>query len=378
MSDSNFKDLHQKQVKKRGEEASTVRKVVAIVLTTLLVVFIGAGIAGYLYIKSALEPVDPEAEETTTVEIPLGSSTSHIAGILKENDLIKNEMIFRFYTKFKNESDFQAGEYQFAQSMSIDQLTESLKTGKVIREPLFRVTVPEGRQITQIAERFADSEHTDFTAEEFMKKADDPEYLEGLMEQYPELLTEDINNKDIRYPLEGYLFASTYDFFEENPSIEEIIENMLARTQENVLPYLPELEELGISTVHDAITMASLIENEAPTEEDRKKIAGVFYNRLEADMPLQTDPTVLYALGKHKDRVLNKDLEVDSPYNTYQVKGLPIGPISNFNKNSLEAALQPEESDYMYFVANSEGEVYYAETYDEHLELKKEHIDSQR
>ncbi|MFG6118923.1 endolytic transglycosylase MltG [Thalassobacillus sp. B23F22_16] len=378
MSDSNFKDLHQKQVKKRGEEASTVRKVVAIVLTTLLVVFIGAGIAGYLYIKSALEPVDPEAEETTTVEIPLGSSTSHIASILKENDLIKNEIIFRFYTKFKNESDFQAGEYQFAQSMSIDQLTESLKTGKVIREPLFRVTVPEGRQITQIAERFADSEHTDFTAEEFMDKADDPEYLEDLIEQYPELLTEDITNKDIRKPLEGYLFASTYDFYEENPSIEEIIENMLARTQENVLPYLPELEELGISTVHDAITMASLIENEAPTEEDRKKIAGVFYNRLDADMPLQTDPTVLYALGKHKDRVLNKDLEVDSPYNTYQVKGLPVGPISNFNKNSLEAALQPEESDYMYFVANSEGKVYYAETYDEHLELKKEHIDSQR
>ncbi|WP_085508950.1 endolytic transglycosylase MltG [Thalassobacillus devorans] len=378
MSDSNFKDLHQKQVKKRGEEASTVRKVVAIVLTTLLVVFIGAGIAGYLYIKSALEPVDPEAEETTTVEIPLGSSTSHIASILKENDLIKNEIIFRFYTKFKNESDFQAGEYQFAQSMSIDQLTESLKTGKVIREPLFRVTVPEGRQITQIAERFADSEHTDFTAEEFMDKAEEPEYLEDLMKQYPELLTEDITNKDIRNPLEGYLFASTYDFYEENPSVEEIIENMLARTQENVLPYLSELEELGISTVHDAITMASLIENEAPTEEDRKKIAGVFYNRLEADMPLQTDPTVLYALGKHKDRVLNKDLEVDSPYNTYQVKGLPVGPISNFNKNSLEAALQPEESDYMYFVANSEGEVYYAETYEEHLELKKEHIDSQR
>ncbi|MFG6114236.1 endolytic transglycosylase MltG [Halobacillus sp. MO56] len=378
MSDSNFKDLYQKRLKRRGEEASTVRKVVAIVLTTLLVVFIGGGIAGYLYIKASLEPVDPNAEEEITVEIPLGSSTSSIASILEENDLIKNDVIFRFYTKFKNESDFQAGEYQFTQAMSIDQLIESLKTGKVIREPLFRVTVPEGRKITQIAKTFAKSKQTDFTAEEFMKKADDPEYIEKLMEQYPQLLTEEIQSPEIRHPLEGYLFASTYDFYEENPSIETIIEGMLTRTQENIMPYLPELENLGISTVHEVITMASLLENEAPTAEDRKKIAGVFYNRLEEEMPLQTDPTVLYALGKHKDRVLHEDLEVKSPYNTYQIKGLPIGPISNFNKNSLEAAVRPSESDYLYFVADGDGNVFYSTNYDDHLKKKKKHIDSQR
>ncbi|WP_028783301.1 endolytic transglycosylase MltG [Thalassobacillus devorans] len=378
MSDSNFKDLYQKRLKKRGEEASTVRKVVAIVLTTLLVVFIGGGIAGYLYIKAALEPVDPNAEEEITVEIPLGSSTSSIASILEEKNLIKNDVIFRFYTKFKNESDFQAGEYQFTQAMTIDQLIESLKTGKVIREPLFRVTVPEGRKITEIAETFAKSKQTDFTAEAFIKKADNPKYIKKLMEQYPQLLTEEIQSPKIRHPLEGYLFASTYDFYEKNPSIETIIERMLTRTQEIVLPYRPELENLSISTVHELITMASLLENEAPKAEDRKKIAGVFYNRLEKEMPLQTDPTVLYALGKHKDRVLHKDLEVESPYNTYQIKGLPVGPISNFNKNSLEAAVNPPESDYLYFVADSEGNVYYSKNYDEHLKKKKKHIDSQR
>ncbi len=109
-------------------------------------------------------------------------------------------------------------------------------------------------------------------------------------------------------------------------------------------------------------------------EDERKKIAGIFYNRLADDMRLQTDPTVLYALGEHKSRVYYKDLEVDSPYNTYRNNGLPVGPISNFSENALEAVVQPEESDYLYFLAGDDGEIYYARTFDEHEELIEKHM----
>src|SRR5690625_770895 len=113
-------------------------------------------------------------------------------------------------------------------------------------------------------------------------------------------------------------------------------------------------------TIHEAITFASLVEKEAKTSEQRELIAGVFYNRLDKDMPLQTDPTVLYALGKHKDRVLYKDLEVDSPYNTYKIDDLPVGPISNFSKTALEATLDPNENEYIYFLHDKEGEIHYS------------------
>ncbi|QHT47244.1 endolytic transglycosylase MltG [Bacillus sp. SB49] len=376
LSKSDFNTQYKKKLKNRIEEASTVRKIVAGILTALVLILLIGGLSGYLYVRSALQPVDPGNEKQKNVEIPLGSSTSQIASILEENDIIKNGMIFRFYTKFKNESDFQAGDYQFTSSMSIDEVIESLKEGKLVKDAAVTVTIPEGRDLEEIAGAYA--EKMDFTKEEFLKRANDEEYVKTLMEKYPDLLTEDILNEDIRYPLEGYLFASTYPFNVEDPSIDQIIESMLDRTQSVVLPYMDEVDGLkGIEDVHDLVTMASLLENEARTAESREEISGVFQNRLEEEMPLQTDPTVLYALGEHKDRVLYEDLEVDSPYNTYQVKGLPVGPISNFNENSLKAAAEPNDNDYLYFLADSDGDIHYSETLKQHNIYKEEHITGQ-
>ncbi|GGF07280.1 endolytic murein transglycosylase [Halobacillus andaensis] len=370
---SDFKKSYKERLKNRSEEASKVRKIVAIVLAVLAVLLIIALISGYLYIKSSLQPVDPDDESQINVEVPIGSSTSQIASILKENDVIKNELIFRFYTKFKNETGFQAGDYSFTASMTLDEIIESLKTGKIVKEPAVRVTIPEGRNLEQIAEIYA--EEFDFTEEEFLEQANDEEYINQLMEDYPTLLSDEVLNEDIRYPLEGYLFATTYDYFVEDPTIEQIIEEMVSRTEATVLERSEEIEESDL-TIHEILTMASLVENEAPNEDSRKDIAGVFYNRLDEDMMLQTDPTVLYALGEHKDRVLFEDLEVDSPYNTYQNKGLPVGPISSFNVNSLEATFNPSDNEYLYFLANSEGEIFYAEDFEEHKELREEHIDN--
>ncbi|WP_406944441.1 endolytic transglycosylase MltG [Halobacillus sp. SY10] len=373
MSNSDFKNQYKKRLKTRIEEASKVRKIVSIILTVLVLALVIGGLTGYFYVKSALEPVEPGNDKQINVDIPLGSSTSSIASILEENDIIKNDLIFRFYTKFKNESGFQAGNYQFTSSMTLNEIIETLKTGKLVKEPVYKVTVPEGRNLGQIAEVYA--EDLPFTKEEFMEKVDDETYVKELMSEYPQLLTEDILKEEIRHPLEGYLFAATYDVYVEDPTIDQLVKKMLDKTQAVVLPYVNQMGNLeGIENVHDLVTMASLLENEARTAESRQMISGVFQNRIDKDMKLQTDPTVLYAHGEHKDRVLYEDLEIESPYNTYYITGLPVGPISNFNENSLQAAAKPKDHEYFYFLADSSGEIHYASSLEEHNQLKNEYI----
>jgi UPF0755 protein len=373
MSRKNYLEQLKENLRDRGEEARTVRKTVFIILLSLTLLIIIGGFSSYLYINSALQPMDPGNEETTRVEIPMGSSTSNIAEILEENDIIKNATIFNLYTKFTSSDNFQAGEYAFSPSMSMDEIIESLENGQV--SAVHTVTIPEGYTVEQIGETFADT--LDFTKDDFLETVNDSDYIEQLIEEYPDILSEEILDAEIRQPLEGYMFASTYELYEEEPSIESIVEMMLERTESVVSPYFEEIEEKGL-TVHEALTFASLVENEARTEEQRREISGVFYNRLEEGMRLQTDPTVLYALGEHKDRVLYDDLEIESPYNTYRIEALPVGPISNFHENSLDAVLYPEESDYLYFLHDGEGEIYYSDSYEEHLDNREKYIQSER
>ncbi|MRG86685.1 endolytic transglycosylase MltG [Salinibacillus xinjiangensis] len=371
MSTSNQDDQQKKKIKNRYEEARTVRRVVLIVLAIILVILTAVGVSGYYYVKSALEPVAPNSDEVKNVEIPLGSTVSRIGSILEQENIINNGTVFRYYVKFKNEADFQAGEYELSPSMTLDEIIESLKTGSVMEEAVVRVTIPEGKTIEEMASIFAN--HTSVKEEEFLERVNDREYVKSLIELYP-VLTEDILKDDIRYYLEGYLFAATYDFFTEDPTPEQIIEKMLDKTEEVVLQYMDQFEKYEL-TIHEAVTMASLVENEAREYKDRRLIAGVFYNRMEEGMPLQTDPTVLYALGEHKDRVLNDYLKIDSPYNTYMYADLPIGPISNFAENALQAVVEPKDSNYLYFLAASDdGTIYYSETNAEHNRKREKYI----
>lgn len=358
-------------MKKRAEEASTVRKIVSIIIIAMVLIIIIGGISGYLYISSSLKPVDPDSDEEIAVEIPMGSSTSTIANTLEENGIIKDARVFRFYTKFNNITEFQAGEYTFTPAMNFNEIIESLQTGRVVMEATHRITIPEGLTVDQIAEIY--SENLDFTKEEFLERINDEAFIEELIEKYPDILTEEILHEDIRTPLEGYLFASTYDFYEENPSIDTIIEKMLQQTQSVYNRYREQVESTEF-TVHEAITFASIIEKETAAEEQRPQISGVFYNRIENDMKLQTDPTVIYALGEHQEVVTFEDLEVESPYNTYLVEALPIGPISNFAENSLKAVVEPEESNYLYFLHDSEGNLHFAEDFEQHVENREEYI----
>ncbi|MEH7223152.1 endolytic transglycosylase MltG [Bacillus sp. JJ1566] len=377
MSDNESKkEVYKKNLKERHSEAKMIRKIVFIVFIIILLALSGIIGGGYLYIKSALEPVNPTNKESIEVTIPIGSSPTAIARILEKNDVIKNAKVFRYYTKFKNESGFQAGEYTFNQSMNFDEIIESLKSGILMGEPAFKLVIPEGKQLEEIATIIA--EQTGYTQEEIIKKMDDTAYVNDLISRYPSILTEEILNKDIKHPLEGYLFPATYPFYEKKPSIESIVETMLEQTEKVLVKYVGLIEgNKYIDSTHKLLTMASLIEEEATAQTDRETISSVFYNRLNIDMPLQTDPTVLYALGKHKDRVLYEHLEVNSPYNTYKITGLTPGPIANSGESSLSAALNPAETDYLYFLAAPTGEVYYSRTLEEHNALKAQYITNQ-
>ena len=352
------------KMKERKKEVKVVRRITAVIALIALVILLVVGFSGYKYVTSALQPVNTEATKEITVEIPMGSGITSIASILEDKGIIKNARIFKYYAKFKNESQFQAGSYTMTQAMTLDEIIESLKTGKVYREPLFTITVPEGLTLDQIAAVIA--KKTDYTAEQFMEKVTDKQFIEAMVADYPTLLTEEVYGENIRYALEGYLYPATYPFYEEKPSLDEIITTMIDATSDIVSNYSAEIEEKDM-TVHELLTFASLLEKEATAQTDRETIASVFYNRLKIDMPLQTDPTVLYSLGSHKERVLYEDLEVDNPYNTYKNVGLPPGPIAGPGKVSIEAALNPSNTDYLYFLADESGVNHFAKTYDEHL-----------
>lgn len=352
-------------------ERKNIRKTVLIIVSAIVFIILVGSISGYLYIKSALGPVDSESTKKIAINIPVGSSSSEIGKILEDNQVIKDGRVFRFYTRFTKETGFRAGDYVFPQTLELNEVIRSLQKGRSPIEARYKITIPEGMTLDEIATIYA--KEMPFTKEQFLEKVNDRDYVKELIQEYDQILSNDILHEDIRAPLEGYLFAATYEYNQEDPDLESVIERMLAKTNQILIPYLDVMEEQGF-TIHEAVTFASIVEKETGTVDQRKEISGVFYNRLQKGMRLQTDPTVLYALGKHKSKVILKDLDVKSPYNTYRISGLPVGPISNFGKDALDAALYPEDTDFIYFLHDAKGDIYFSETHDEHIEMKQKHI----
>ncbi|WP_203246838.1 endolytic transglycosylase MltG [Sporosarcina beigongshangi] len=364
MDNGSKKDVMLERMREKKKEVKIVRRIVLVITLLVLIVGLIGGRSVYKYITGALQPVDPDSEEVIVVEIPIGSGLDTISAKLAENGIIKDARIFKYYAKFNNESQFQAGTYDLTKAMTLDELIESLKTGRVYREPVFTMTVPEGLTLQQIAAVV--EKRTGISEKEFLDYVNDETTINMLMGKYSTILTEDIKAENIKYPLEGYLFPATYPFYEEKPTVATVVDTMIQATATNITPYLDYLQNEEKS-VHWLLTFASLLEEEATAKSDRETIASVFYNRLKIDMPLQTDPTVLYALGKHKDRVLYEDLEVQDPYNTYVNKGLPPGPIAGAGKSSLEAVIDPSQTDYLFFLADKEGTNHFTDSYEEHL-----------
>lgn len=383
------KDRDQR-VQKKKKQNTIAKRIVLTVLGILFVLMVATGIFAVTYVRSNLNAMDAKATEFVTVEIPAGSSNREIGTILEKKGLIKNGQFFNYYTKFKNYGNFQSGYFNLQKSMDLDTIIQKLQEqGTKTPEPpvLGKITIPEGYTIDQIAEVVSvdasskSGAKTPYTQEEFLKVIQDDAFIEKMVAKYPKLLaTLPSKESGVRYRLEGYLFPATYGYGKDS-KMEDLVDQMLAAMDQNLSAYYDTMEAKNID-VNEALTLASLIEKEGATDKDRKDIASVFYNRLNQDMPLQSNIAILYAQGQlGKKTTLKEDATIDtnieSPYNIYKNTGLMPGPVDSPGLSTIEAAVNPSKTDYLYFVANVEtGEVYFAKTYEEHTKNVEEHVNS--
>ncbi|WP_330165100.1 endolytic transglycosylase MltG [Streptococcus sinensis] len=381
-----------RNTKKKKRQNKVARN---IVLTVLLIVLIGVGVTGFVgynYFSSALKPIDANSTEYVTVEIPAGSNSKEIGEILEKNGLIKNAQVFNLYSKIRSYGNYQSGYYNLQKSMDLDSIAKQLQEGgtETPQPPVLgKITIPEGYTLEQIAETVTanaaatskKNAKTPFNKEDFLNKVQDEDFIAKMLAKYPQLLAT-LPGKDsgVKYRLEGYLFPATYEYGKET-TVEELIDQMLAAMNTNLSQYYSIIESKNL-TVNEVLTLASLVEKEGSTDQDRKDIASVFYNRLNQAMPLQSNIALLYAQGKlGKKTTLKEDAEIDtnidSPYNVYKNQGLMPGPVDSPSLSALEATINPSKTDYLYFVANVEtGVVYFANTYEEHAKNVEEHVNS--
>ena len=358
----------------RKKETSIIKKIMKYFMIALLVIVLVGGFFTWNYIKGETQPVDTAQTELVSFEIEQGASVKEVSKALEEEGIIRNSKLFNFYLKFKNVSGFKSGLFHVSKSMTLDEIIAELSgQGKDKDQNATKVLIREGEQLTEIAKEVEKS--TKYSAEDFMAKVQDEDFLRYLVQKFPKLLTQSYNGYQVKYVLEGYLFPATYDM-NDSKTLQMLITEMVAKTDEVMSKYYDKILASDY-TLQEIMAMASLIEKEGTKLEDRKKISSVFHNRIKENMKLQTDVSVQYALGEHKEALSLEDLEVDSPYNLYQNYGVGPGPYNSPSEDSIVAALEPEKTDYLYFLADIHTkEIYYAKTYEEHLELKAKYIDN--
>ena len=358
----------------RKKETSIIKKIMKYFMIALLLIVIIGGFFTWNYIKSETQPVDTAQTELVSFEIEQGASIKEVSKALEKEGIIRNSKLFNFYLKFKNVSGFKSGLYHVSKSMTLDEIIAELSgAGKDKDQNATKVLIREGEQLTDIAKEVEKS--TKYSAEDFMAKVQDEDFLRYLVQKFPKLLTQSYNGYQVKYVLEGYLFPATYDM-NDSKTLQMLITEMVAKTDEVMSKYYDKILKSDY-TLQQILALASLIEKEGTKLEDRKKISSVFHNRIKENMMLQTDVSVQYALGEHKEALSLSDLKVDSPYNLYQNYGVGPGPYNSPSEDSIVAALEPEKTDYLYFLADIHTkEIYYAKTYEEHLELKAKYIDS--
>lgn len=344
-----------------------MKKIKIIAIVVLIIVL--AILLGYKLMFTKVSSSDEEIE----VAIPLGTGTNGIANILKENNIIRSKLGFKIYTKLNKVSNFQAGTYYLKQNMSLKEISEMLKSGIMYDQNEIKITYLEGKNMRWLAKKI--SEVTNNTEDEVFEVLSRENYIDSLIEKYW-FITDDIKDKDIYYPLEGYLFPDTYALKNKDVKVEEIFEKMLDKMGKVLEEYKDEIEKSKYS-VHQLLTIASIVETESVNKEDRKGVAGVIYNRLNRNMAIQSDVTTYYAF---KIDMGERDLyqrEIDT-YNKYNTRGpnmegkLPVGPISSVSKLSIEAAIEPKDTDYLFFVADKNGKVYFSKTNTEHNQIISE------
>ncbi|HFI0400036.1 TPA: endolytic transglycosylase MltG [Streptococcus suis] len=372
---------HRANKQRRKKQDKAAKRIVSVIMSIIVVAVLVTGLTGYMWVKSSLEPVNTKATEAIQVEIPEGSSTLEIGKILVDNKLIKNATIFNYYSKIKSYNNFQSGFYNLKQNMSVDDIAKALQesgTPTAQKEAAGKILIVEGYTLTQIAQAITDNTKTEdkndktpFTTEQFMATVTNQDFINRMVATYPKLFASlPAADSGVIYQLEGYLFPAVYEYSDET-TIEELVEQMIAAMDNRLQPYYETIAAKNL-TVNEVLTLASLVEKEGSTDEDRRNIASVFFNRLNAAMPLQSNIAILYAQGKlGQETTLAEDAAIDtsieSPYNIYWTPGLMPGPVDSPSLSAIEAVINANTTDYLYFVADvTTGNVYFTNNIDEH------------
>ncbi|HEL2194476.1 TPA: endolytic transglycosylase MltG [Streptococcus suis] len=372
---------HRANKQRRKKQDKAAKRIVSVIMSIIVVAVLVTGLTGYMWVKSSLEPVNTKATEAIQVEIPEGSSNLEIGKILVDNKLIKNATIFNYYSKIKSYNNFQSGFYNLKQNMSVDDIAKALQesgTPTAQKEAAGKILIVEGYTLTQIAQAITDNTKTEdkndktpFTTEQFMATVTNQDFINRMVATYPKLFASlPAADSGVIYQLEGYLFPAVYEYSDET-TIEELVEQMIAAMDNRLQPYYETIVAKNL-TVNEVLTLASLVEKEGSTDEDRRNIASVFFNRLNAAMPLQSNIAILYAQGKlGQETTLAEDAAIDtsieSPYNIYWTPGLMPGPVDSPSLSAIEAVINANTTDYLYFVADvTTGNVYFTNNIDEH------------
>ncbi|MEN6412578.1 MAG: endolytic transglycosylase MltG [Veillonellales bacterium] len=324
---------------------TTTVKWLIVVMTTIII------IVSTVY-EGRVTPVAASISNPVIITVQPGMSANEIGNLLYERGLIQSVMVFHLAAKMHNlENSLQAGEYAFTREMSVQQIVARLAKGETAYR---QITIPEGYSVEQIA-RLVEEKNLG-SSEKFKAAARD-------YTPYAYMATA---NTGVTYKSEGYIFPDTYRIA-RGTTEEQLLSMMVSQFDEQFTPVMrARVKELGLS-IREVVILASLVEKEAQLAQDRPLIAGAFFNRIRQDMPLQSCATIQYILGYPKAELSIEDTMIASPYNTYQNKGLPPGPIANPGKAAIQAVLYPAVTDYLYFVADKQGAHHFSRTYEEHL-----------
>ena len=318
-----------------------------LILAIVGVLIVGGGLGALYLIPNTFAQDDG----TQVLVIEKGQTGSEIADMLFERGLIRSTQGFKLWLYLSGTNDkLQTGHYQIPNKVTVRELISLLQEGHV---ESIRVTIPEGYTVGDIAivlEKNQIMKAKDFLAE--AKTFVPYPYMKG--------------TRPATYPVEGFLFPSTYEI-PVGATPREVIQMMADEMNRYLTPAVKKQIQAQHMSIHDFVTLASIVERESLFDADRPTIAGVFKKRLAHGIPLQSDATISYVLGYAKENVTIGDTQLQSPYNTYVSKGLPPGPIANPGKKSLDAVLHSENTDYLYFVADKEGHNHFSKTYEEHL-----------
>ena len=328
-------------------------------------------VGGCLFYNYQLSPVS-SSNDTVEVEIPNNTTARGIASILKKNNLIRNEKFFLAYVKLMKTNDLKAGYYDIPMNLGVKKIVTLLQEGSKKNPNEIKITFKEGINIRNLATII--SENTSNSYESVLEVIKDSSYLDEIIEKYW-FLDNSIKNKELYYSLEGYLFPDTYLFQDKNVSVKEIFTKMLNKMEQVLLPFREKMEN-NDKTIHQILTLASVIEKEGKNR-DFRTISSTFHNRLNINMKLESCATGYYGVGLDFNElgIATKDvINAKNAYNTYNINGLPIGPICLPSKNAIEAALTPDNTDYLFFLSDNQGITYFFNNYSEHQKKQQELI----